>query len=86
MSLTFSQATVLQVIRGFSKRNYSPRLTEIRDAVGLRDVRSVELHIKTLERLGYLHPKPKGLHRLLTLTEQGLALVRALPEPLKPAA
>ena len=83
MSLTSRQAAVLQVIRYFSKRNYSPRLTEIRDAVGLRDVRSVELHIKTLERLGYLHPEPKGLRRL---TEQGLALVRALPETLKPAA
>jgi SOS-response transcriptional repressor LexA len=69
MSLTARQAAVLQVIRDFSKRGYSPRLTEIRDAVGLRGVRSVELHVKTLERLGYLLPRPKGQHRSIALAE-----------------
>ena len=69
MSLTARQAAVLQCIRDFSKRGYSPRLTEIARAVGLRGDSSVELHVKTLERLGNLRQRPKGQHRSIALAE-----------------
>jgi repressor LexA len=67
--LTARQSVVLKCIREYSKRGYSPRQEEIMIAAGLRTTSSVRLHLKTLERLGYLRPRPKGVHRAIILAD-----------------
>jgi repressor LexA len=67
--LTERQRAVLDVIRGFIKREgVSPTLREIGQAVGL-DLKSVAQHLDRLERKGYISRRPRE-SRNIRLTRQ----------------
>lgn len=69
MSLSARQEHILQVIRDFAKRGYSPALKEIGAAVGIRSTYGVRHQIAALESKGYLRSRPKGQHRSIALVE-----------------
>ena len=73
MSLSARQEHILQVIRDFAKRGYSPALKEIGAAVEISSTYGVRHQIKALESKGYLRPRPKGVHRSYALTDRALA-------------
>ena len=64
------KAAVLKCIEAFAKRGYSPRYSEIAKIVGLRSASAAQYQVMTLEKMGYLKPRPKGQHRSIALAER----------------
>lgn len=72
MCLSARQAAILKYIEACE---IAPRHEEIADAVGLRAASAVQYQVNMLIKKGYLRPRPKGMHRALSLTEKALAAV-----------
>lgn len=69
MSLTARQTHIMEVIRDFSKRGYSPSIAEIGAAVGITTIYGVRYQLNALERKGFLRPRLKRQHRCIVLAE-----------------
>ena len=67
--LTDKQRQVYEFLRDFQRRNgYPPSVREIANAVRLSSTSTVQLHLNTLERLGYIS-RSDGKMRSITLSE-----------------
>jgi repressor LexA len=67
--LTARENQVLDAIREFVKTGLPPTMHEVREAIGLRSMSTVQAHLKSLQDKGYLRPRPKNRHRGIALTE-----------------
>ena len=66
--LTARQSEVLAAIRAFTKEhNYSPTFRELANVLGIESTNGVTVHLKALERKGYVTREP-GKSRTLRLT------------------
>ena len=50
---------------------------ELRQRMGYRGWTSVQWHLNALERAGFLKPRPKHAHRMISLSEAGKAALAA---------
>ncbi len=67
--LTDKQREVYEFLRDFQRRTgYAPSVREIANAVRLASTSSVQLHLNTLERLGYIS-RSDGKTRAITIAE-----------------
>ena len=84
MSLTPHQRTLLNYIREFQrKRGYSPSLSDLAVAFGVRSKNAIAKVVNALVRGGHLHKDPKGRIKILELEEnRGMGILAALTLPL----
>lgn len=79
VALTPIQARIRRFIEDFSQRSgHSPSYREIADAVGLASLSSVSLHVRTLQKKGYLIRAP-GRPRTAVVRPGDAVPVRAAP-------
>ncbi len=72
---TERQTRILEVIRRFTEeRGYPPSVREIGERVGLSSSSTVQSHLRTLEKHGFVHRDPTK-PRALTTTGPGTAVV-----------
>ena len=64
--LTKSQQKVYDFLRKEAGKGVPPSVREICAATGLRSTSTVHAHLKTLERLGYIH-REAGLNRSIRI-------------------
>lgn len=83
MTLTPHQRTTLNYIREFQrKRGYSPSLSDLAVAFGVRSKNAVAKVVSALVKNGYLGKDPKGRIKIMELEEAASNLVSALTLPL----
>lgn len=68
---------ICSIARSVEERGYPPTVREIGDWVGLSSSSTVQCHIRTLEKRGFLRRDPT-LPRALTLTDRGLEIAAGL--------
>lgn len=72
MSLTPHQRTTLNYIREFQhKRGYSPSLSDLALAFGVRSKNAVAKVVTALVKAGFLEKDPKGRIKILDIQEEG---------------
>ena len=80
MTLTPHQRTTLNYIREFQrKKGYSPSLSDLAVAFGVRSKNAIAKVVNALVRNGYLHKDPKGRIKIMEIQE---AVSSALRLPL----
>ena len=82
MPLTPHQRTVLNFIREFQgKRGYSPSLTDLAIAFGVRSKNAVAKVVRVLTKEGHLEKDPRGRIKIIDIPESddGRALAVTLP-------
>jgi repressor LexA len=80
MTLTSHQRTTLNYIREFQqKRGYSPSLSDLAIAFGVRSKNAVAKVINALVRQGFLEKDPKGRIKILELQGEGTSVSLTLP-------
>ncbi len=78
--LSARQRAILDVIREFSREHgYPPSVREIGERVGLSSSSTVQCHLRSLERLGYIRRDPTKPRALATGTSAASRDVVALP-------
>lgn len=83
MSLTPHQRTTLNFIREFQrKRGYSPSLSDLAVAFGVRSKNAVAKVVNILVKNGYLEKDPKGRIKIMELEEAVGNLMSSLSLPL----
>jgi len=83
MTLTPHQRTVLNYIREFQhKRGYSPSLSDLALAFGVRSKNAVAKVVNALVREGQLEKDPKGRIKIIDLKEPESAKIEPLMLPL----
>jgi SOS regulatory protein LexA len=84
MSLTPHQRTLLNYIREFQrKRGYSPSLSDLAVAFGVRSKNAIAKVVNALVRGGHLEKDPKGRIKILEREEpHGMHILAALTLPL----
>ncbi len=83
MTLTPHQRTTLNYIREFQrKRGYSPSLSDLAIAFGVRSKNAVAKVVTALVKNGHLEKDPKGRIKILELEEAASNLIASLSLPL----
>ncbi len=84
MALTPHQRTLLNYIREFQrKKGYSPSLSDLAVAFGVRSKNAIAKVVNALVRGGHLHKDPKGRIKILEMEEpRGMGVLAALALPL----
>jgi SOS regulatory protein LexA len=84
MTLTPHQRTTLNYIREFQRKHgYSPSLSDLAVAFGVRSKNAIAKVVNALVRGGHLHKDPKGRIKILDREESGgMGIVAALTLPL----
>lgn len=84
MPLTPHQRTTLNFIREFQqKRGYSPSLSDLAVAFGVRSKNAIAKVVNALVRGGHLQKDPKGRIKIMEIEEhRGMGLLAALTLPL----
>jgi SOS regulatory protein LexA len=83
MTLTPHQRTTLNYVREFQrKRGYSPSLSDLAIAFGVRSKNAVAKVVNALVKNGYLHKDPKGRIKIMELEEAVTNVVNSLTLPL----
>ncbi|OGJ60621.1 repressor LexA [Candidatus Peribacteria bacterium RIFCSPHIGHO2_02_FULL_53_20] len=71
ITLTPHQRTVLSFVREFqSKRGYSPSLTDLAVAFGVRSKNAVAKVVRALTRMGFLEKDPRGRIKFTEMTDR----------------
>ena len=80
IGLTPHQRTVLSYIREFqTKRGYSPSLSDLATAFGVRSKNAVAKVVTVLFRTGHLHKDPKGRIKIIDVIQEAGAGPMMLP-------
>ena len=80
MTLTAHQRTTLNYIREFQrKRGYSPSLSDLAIAFGVRSKNAVAKVVSALVRGGHLAKDPKGRIKIMEIEESGHGIALSLP-------